>query len=121
MKRYKYKVIGEESVRICTAERSYKISGEHAVRIAERDGCTLYRHANPVDDWGEVTSEEALETIKQDPALIYVEVWPNGWICGDQVWPDSAGAGYSVDAYFRGNRYLGPDAEGVEPMWEDAV
>ncbi len=101
---------------------TWKIGGNEAIRIAARDGVTLHKYADPTDGYREgVSVSEAREIAKQDANLIYCVVQPTGWN-GDVE-------GYNVSDYFRGSlhgtarsgaKYLGPDADGVEPTWSDA-
>lgn len=39
--------------------------------------------------------------------------WAGCWTSGDAT-------GYRVEDYFRAGKYLGPDDDGVEPIWRDA-
>lgn len=102
---------------------TYRISGEHAVRLALRDGLKLRKAADPVSGYEEdITAVRALEVMREDPALVYVIVRPAGWT--------GEAAGYQVTDYFRGSlqghalsgaTYLGPDDDGVEPVWIDSL
>jgi hypothetical protein len=100
---------------------TWKIEGSEAIRIAERDGVTLHKYADPIDGYRTVTLDEARDIAKEDANLIYCVVQPTGWT-GDAE-------GYNVADYFPGSlngaarsgaKYLGPDADGVEPTWADA-
>jgi hypothetical protein len=98
---------------------AYKITGSDAIRLAERDGLTIRCYANPIDDGGIVTPSEARGIVKDNALLVYVEVTPNGWWQGRRV---SSVDGYNVGDYFTSSgMYLGPDDEGIEPTWDDAV
>jgi hypothetical protein len=46
-------------------------TGEAAIRLAENTGVQLYCYANPVDDGGPVTLDQAREIAKEDANLIY--------------------------------------------------
>jgi hypothetical protein len=103
--------------------KTWKIEGNAAIRIAERDGVTLHKYADPREVYRKgVSVSEARDIAKEDADLIYCLVQPTGWT-GDA-------AGYNVADYFRGSlngmarsgtKYLGPDADGVEPTWSDAL
>ncbi len=100
---------------------TWKIEGIEAIRIAERDGVTLQKYADPVEGYRNVVSvSEANEIAKTDPNLIYCIVQPSGWTANAE--------GRNVADYFRGSlngearsgaTYLGPDCDGVEPTWEN--
>lgn len=95
-----------------------RITGNESIRIAERDGLTIRCHANPVDGGGIVSAEEARRIAKEDPGLLWVEVSPVGWVnaAGHPCDPE----GRTVAPYFgRNGEYLGPDADGIEPRWQD--
>lgn len=99
----------------------WKIEGHHAIRIAEREGVTLHKYADPIEGYRKCISlAEAREILKDDANLIYCLVVPTGWT-GDH-------AGYNIADYFPGSldgyarsgaKYLGPDSHGVEPIWSD--
>lgn len=101
---------------------TWKINGEQAIRIAKRDGVTLHKHADPMEGYrGGISISDAVEIIKQNPNLIYCLVQPDGWT-GDAT-------GYNVADYFLGSlggtarsgpKYLGPDVDGIEPVWSDS-
>ena len=101
---------------------TWKIEGNEAIRIALRDGVTLHKYADPTEGYRTgVSVAEARDIAKEDANLIYCIVQPTGWT-GDA-------AGYNVADYFTGSlngtarsgaKYLGPDAEGIEPTWSDA-
>lgn len=95
---------------------NYKIKGQDAIRLAERDGLTLRKYADPIDGARVVTASEARDIAREDAGLIYVTVTPVGWT-------DDA-TGYNVCYYFQpgdcGGDYNGPDDDGVEPIWADA-
>ena len=101
---------------------TWKIEGNEAIRIAERDRVTLHKYADPTDGYRKgVSVSEARDIAKEDANLIYCIVQPTGWT-GDAT-------GYNVADYFPGSldgtarsgaKYLGPDADGVEPTWSDA-
>ncbi len=101
--------------------KTYKITGSDAIRLAERENLTIHCYSNPIDDGGPVTVGVARQIAKEDPSLIYVTVIATGWRnsagdhCGDE--------GRTVEAYFNSynGEYLGPDDDGVEPCWNDAV
>ena len=103
--------------------KTWKIEGSEAIRIAERDGVTLHKYADPTEGYRQgVSVAEAREIARQDASLIYCLVQPTGWT-GDAT-------GCDVADYFRGSldgmarsgaQYLGPDADGVEPTWSDAA
>lgn len=98
-----------------STETKYRIRGQHSIRIAERHGVTLRAHANPIDaEDREVTIETAREIAREDAGLIYADVEAVGWTSGD-------GVGLHVEDYFRGGKYLGPDDDGVEPIWISAL
>lgn len=101
-------------------EMSYKITGNDAIRLAERENLTIHCHANPIDDGGPVPVITALQIVRDDPALIYVNVTPTGWRDAHGNHCDSEGR--TVEAYFNAynGEYLGPDCYGVEPCWSDA-
>lgn len=97
-----------------------RITGHDAIRIAERDGVTLHKSADPIEWYGIVDIALARDIAKIDASLIYCIVQPVGWV-GD-------GTGHNVTDYFRGcldghamsgATYLGPDEDGVEPTWTD--
>jgi len=102
--------------------KTYKITGEDAIRIADRDGVTLHKSADPVDGYRSgIGIREARSVFHAGPGLIYCIVQPTGW-----TGPND---GRNVSDYFRGGidgcalsgaRYLGPDEDGIEPTWEDA-
>ena len=98
-------------------KNSYKITGEDAIRLAERDGLTIHCYANPIEDGAIVTIDKALEILKEDPRLIYVDVHPVGWVDAEGR-SLSTMEGYNVSDYFDSGRYLGPDDDGIEPRWE---
>lgn len=92
---------------------NYTISGSEAIRLAERDGLTLRKYADPVEGERDgLTPGEALAVVREDSSLIYVIARPTGWT-GDA-------AGHNVSDYFRDGKYLGADCDGIEPTWEDA-
>jgi len=101
---------------------TWKIEGVEAIRIAERDGVTLHKYADPTEGYrAGVPVSEARDIARQDAGLIYCIVNPSGWT-GDAT-------GYNVADYFPGSlngearsgaRYLGPDEDGIEPTWRDA-
>ena len=98
---------------------AYKITGSDAIRLAERDGLTIRCYANPIDDGGIVTPEVARQILKENALLVYVKVSARGWWQGRRV---SSVDGCNVGDYFTSSgMYLGPDDEGVEPTWDDAV
>ena len=41
------------------------------------------------------------------------------WMKGDRKATEEEVRGYHLDDYFRGDRYLGPDEEGVYPIWDE--
>ena len=69
----------------------WTITGRHASRVAGRDGIMI-GYVNGVPQ---------------------ITVRPTGWT-GDAT-------GANVSDFFRGEEYLGPDADGLEPTWEDAT
>jgi hypothetical protein len=76
---------------------TYSITGSDALRLAQRENLRVrYSDGNP-----------------------FVIVTPTGWRNAQGNHCD--GEGRTVEAYFRGNEYLGPDDEGVEPCWNDAA
>lgn len=91
---------------------TYTIKGRHAIRLAERDGLTLRKYADPIDWARVVTADEARDIASQDAGLIYVTVTQVGWT-GDAI-------GYNISDYFLAGRYAGPDCDKVEPTWADA-
>ncbi len=97
---------------------TYSITGADALRLAQRENLTIHCYANPIDDGGIVTLGVAQQIAKDDPSLIYAMVVPAGWRNAAGNHCDSEGR--TVEAYFRGSEYLGPDDEGVEPCWSDA-
>lgn len=102
------------------SEAVYRITGSDAVRLAERDDLIIRCAANPVDDGGIVTPNEARGIVRQDPSLIYVLVTPRGWWNGQQV--SDAPEGYNVHDYWNSaGMYLGPDGDGIEPTFDDAA
>jgi len=54
--------------------KTYKIAGAEAIRIAERDGLTLHKYADPVDGGRVVSLDEARDIAREDPGLVYVLV-----------------------------------------------
>lgn len=97
---------------------SYKITGADAIRLAERDNLTIYCAANPVDNGGIISVDEAREAVREDPSLVCVRVTPRGWWDGQRG--SQATVGYDVDSYFTSaGMYLGPDDDGIEPTWDD--
>jgi len=82
-----------------TMTNTYKITGNDAVRLAQR---------------------EALPVCEHD-GIPYVTVTPTGW--RDARGNHCDGEGRTVDAYFNSytGQYLGPDDDGVEPCWNQAV
>lgn len=98
----------------------FRITGHDAVRITERDGVTLNCHANPIDDGGVITPLVGRQILRDDPALVYVDVTPRGWWDGQRV--SDSPDGYNVSDYFGpSGEYLGPDDFGIEPTWDDAL
>lgn len=100
---------------------TWKIQGYQAMRIAERDGVTLYKYADPTEGWRTVTLEEARQVARENAGLIYCLVQPVGWT--------GEAKGYNVADYFPGSldgharsgaKYVGADADGIEPLWADA-
>ena len=59
--------------------KTYKIAGAEAIRIAERDGLTLRKYADPVDGGRVVSLDEAREIAREDAGLIYVLVHVRDW------------------------------------------
>ena len=111
---------------------AWKIAGNEAIRIAERDGVTLHKYADPIDGYRTVTVSEARQIAREDASLIYCVVEPAGWTIAGERPANFADIieGYNVDNYFRGSldgtarsgaTYLGPDEAGVEPTWADAT
>jgi hypothetical protein len=49
-----------------------KITGNAAIEYAARTGSQLYCYANPLDDGGLVSIEQAREIAREDAGLIYV-------------------------------------------------
>lgn len=79
---------------------AYKITGNDAVRLAQRENLTV-----GIDGEG----------------AAYVIVTPTGWRNAQGNHCD--GEGRTVEAYFDRytGEYFGPDDDGVEPCWNDAV
>lgn len=77
--------------------RVFTIKGKQAVRLSELQGLKLH----------------------QPPCgLPYLEVSFLGWMKKGK--PIRGSEGYNVDYYFDNDgNYLGPDDDGIEPMWED--
>ena len=101
---------------------TYKITGSDAVRLARRENLTIRCHSNPVDaEDREVTASDANEILREDPSLIYVMVVGTGW--RDARGNHCDGEGRTVESYFNSytGKYLGPDDDGVEPCWNQAV
>ncbi len=99
--------------------KTYKISGHEAIRLAERDNLTIYCHNNPIDEGGEVDFCKAKEIATEDPALLYIQVVPIGWLKMGRVVEYLEG--YNVSDYFiSSGKYLGPDCVGTEPTFRDA-
>lgn len=98
---------------------TYKITGQDAIRIAERESITIHCYANPIDDGGPVTPGVARQIAKEDPSLVYIQCTPTGW--RDQHGNHCGADGRDVAGYFSGSAYLGPDDDGVEPCWSEAV
>jgi hypothetical protein len=95
----------------------YTLTGHEAIRIAERDGITLRKYADPTEGAREVNLDEGRDIAREDPSLIHAEVTALGWTEGDGSGHD----GYAVDWYFdRSGCYLGTDEFGIEPKWNDA-
>jgi hypothetical protein len=92
---------------------TYKISGADAIRLAERDGLTLRKHADPVDGARIITADEAREIAREDAGLVYVLVHVRDWT-------DSADGKNVADYFTPSGRYKGPDDDGIEPMFADA-
>jgi hypothetical protein len=102
--------------------KTYKITGSDAVRLAQRENLTIRCHANPIDpEDREVTATEAKGIIREDARLIYVTVVPTGWRDSRGNHCDSGGR--AVESYFNAytGQYLGPDDDGVEPCWNQAL
>ncbi len=102
---------------------TWKIHGREAIRIAERDGVTLHKYADPIEGYrAGVSVAEAREIAKEDAGLIYCIVQPVGWVGGDAA--ERNVADYfpgSLDGLARSSaKYLGPDDDGIEPTWSDA-
>jgi hypothetical protein len=78
---------------------TYKITGSDARRLAQR---------------------EAL-TVCDNDGIPYVTVTPTGWRDARGNHCDSGGR--TVEGYFNSytGEYFGPDCEGVEPCWSEAV
>ena len=98
---------------------TYKITGSDVLRLAQRENLTIRCYANPINDGGVVTLGEAIGIVRDDPSLIYANVTPTGW--RDASGNHCDGEGRTVEGYFRGNEYLGPDDDGIEPCWNDAL
>ena len=89
----------------------FRITGSDAIRLAERDNLTIHCHANPVDNGGIVTPDQARGIVREDPSLVYVLVTPRG----------ESPEGYNIHDYWSmAGRYLGPDCDGIEPTFDDA-
>jgi hypothetical protein len=105
--------------------QTFIIRGSEAIRIAERDGVTLSKYADPVEGFRpRITVAEARDIVREDAGLVYCVVRPVGWTAGDGTGHE----GKAVLDYFggaleghalSGARYLGPDAHGIEPVWAD--
>jgi hypothetical protein len=78
-------------------KRTYKIAGSDAVRLALR---------------------EAL-TVCECDGIPFVTVTPTGW--RDARGNHCDGEGRTVESYFVSGEYLGPDDDGVEPCWIEAI
>lgn len=76
--------------------KTYKITGSEAIRLAQRENLT----------------------VGDNDGTPFVTVIPTGWRNAAGNHCDSEGR--TVEAYFRGNEYLGADDDGVEPCWNDA-
>ena len=69
MERCEQKILNEKNMK-----KNKKIMGADAIRIAERDGLTLHKYADPVDGARIVTEDEAWEIIREDAGLVYCEM-----------------------------------------------
>lgn len=98
---------------------TYKITGSDAIRIAERESITIQCHANPIDEGGPVSAGIARQIAKEDPSLVYIQCTPTGW--RDRSGNHCDADGRNVSDYFRGSEYLGPDEDGIEPCWSEAL
>jgi len=99
----------------------YQITGQDAIRLAERDNLTLQSFGNPIEPQGGVVSIEVGRQIaREDAGLVFVTVRHHGdWWLGDRF---GASTGEVGDFFNQLNgEYLGPDDEGREPRWEDAI
>ena len=119
MKKHTYHVRASKSAVQLTTQltpsSTYTITGHHAIRIAERDGLTLRKYADPTEPARhDLTEAEAREIARSDASLVYIRVTHAGW-----TGPHD---GYSIGDYFASgdHRYCGPDDDGIEPTWQDA-
>lgn len=51
-----------------------KVYGYRAISMAVEKGLELHKHADPIEPYRLVSIDEALEIVREDPNLIYVEV-----------------------------------------------
>ena len=111
---------------------TYTLKGQDAIRIAARDGITLRKYADPIEDARDgLSADEAAEIAKEDPSLIYATVTPSGWTSDPDLAdsPELAATdistdvieGYNADQYFRDGEYLGADQHGIEPTFADSI
>lgn len=99
---------------------TYKITGYEALRISARENIQIYTYANPIDDGGPISYTMAVNILKDDPSLIYINVTPNGsWRSNNGNYID--GEGRNANEYFQSGEWLGPDDDGIEPSFNDAT
>lgn len=101
-----------------TAMNTYEITGQDAIRLSKRDNLTIRVHTTPSYPNPVVSWQEAVQIAKDDPELVFVRVTHAGWWGGSRL---SELNGYNVVHHFdQDGTYLGPDADGIEPTWNDA-
>lgn len=96
-----------------------KLTGQAAIAIAEANGLTLSKYADPIEDARTgLDPDEARKVASEDPNLIYIDVECAGWRqSGESI---DAPQGINVADYFRLGDYLGPDQDGIEPAFYSA-
>lgn len=45
--------------------------GAAAIELAESSGCSIFKHADPLDEARPVSIDEARELLRVDPSLLY--------------------------------------------------
>ncbi len=93
-----------------------KLTGYTAITVAEANSLTLSKYNDPIEDAREgLTPDEVRKVAAEDCSLIYMNVVVSGWKQNGQA--IETPEGINVADYFCDGEYLGPDQDGVEPVF----